>query len=119
MNKNTIIQMIKIGWNLDEIYDLIRESKETEKSFVAMKIYDNERKITDFSKIEKYYCTKHQCFHRKYRNKQNKVKTDSFKKCKEKAIRLTTTEIQMKKFRSNFVNYFNEKHKNTIGSRKQ
>ena len=124
MKTEQILYMINIGWNLQEIKDLYKYSKEIERQFVLSKKYDNKYKIIDFSKVIKYYCSNCNRYHRKYRytkmnGKRIKVETKSFKDCKNTAYTLSDLETFSKKFRKSFNSYSIEKHKKLRGSRKQ
>ena len=124
MKTKQVLYMIKIGWNFQEIRELCQHSKEIERQLVLRKQYDNKYKIVDFSNVIKYYCSKCNCYHRKYRYEQKygkkiRVKTESFKKCKDTAYTLSDSETFSKQFRKSFNSYSIDKHKKMSGSRKQ
>lgn len=124
MNQEKITDMTSIGWNFNEIRDLFKESKRIEQSFVNEKRYENNFKITDFAKVKLYYCSKHHRYHRKYRHtkrngKMIKVKTVCFERCKNYAYKISKSEKFNKNFNRSLKNYSVDKHKKSVGSRKQ
>lgn len=123
-HNKTIIQMVKDGWNFNQIQDLFNESKAKEREFVSEINYFESHRITDFSKINFYYCQKHQCYHQKYRytkinGKSQKVQTNSFKKCKDFALELNKSEIFNQKFKKSWKKYNKNEHSKRNGSRLQ
>ena len=124
MNNKLVIQMVKDGWNIREINDLLVESKRVEKLLADDKRYENKHKIINFKGITKYYCFKHKCYHYKYRNTNRdgkivKVKTNSFNKCKNNAYTLSDSETFRVQIKRSLKGYSVNSHKLTVGSRKQ
>lgn len=71
-------------------------------------------KITDFGTVSKYFCTKHNRFHFKYRYEivyvngypQNKIiRTKSFEQCKEHAVKLSQSELWNWQFKKSWKRY--------------
>lgn len=130
-HNKTIIQMVKDGWNFNQIQDLFNESRAKEREFVREINYFESHRITDFSKINFYYCQKHQCYHQKYRYAKTKVsnksgfsiservKTKTFEKCKEFALELNKSEIFNQKFKKSWKKYNKNEHSKRNGSRLQ
>ncbi len=85
------------------------------------------RKIVDekeFNRINTYWCSKHNSFHKKYRNVRidgrfEKRKTKSFELCKDFACALSTSELFSKRFKNSWKSYNIKDHKQTYGSVKQ
>lgn len=124
MNNKLVIQMVKDGWNIREINDLLVESKRVEKLLADDKRYENKHKIINFKGITKYYCFKHECYHYKYRNTNRdgkivKVKTNSFNKCKNNAYTLSDSETFKVRIKRSLKGYSVNSHKLTVGSKKQ
>ena len=81
-------------------------------------------KITDFKYILKYFCTKHNCFHRRYRTEvicgeKRQIPTDSFILCQEFAVKLTESELYNWKFKKSWKRYTIKKHKESVNSKCQ
>ena len=67
-------------------------------------------KIENFKFVEKYFCSKHNRIHNKYRNHK---KTKSFEQCKDTAFSLTDTELFKMKFKRMWNNYKESKEYNS------
>lgn len=129
-HNKTIIQMVKDGWNFNEIRELFSQSKAFERDLVRERSYFEQHKIDDFSNINSYYCTKHHVFHNKYRyitvkrfsdktKTKTKTFTKTFAKCKEYAIQLNKSEQFNFRFKKNWNKYNINEHKKKVGSRLQ
>lgn len=123
-HNKTIIQMVRDGWNFNEIQNLFRESKAKEREFVREIQYFESHRIIDFSNIKEYYCKKCKVYHRKYgytyqNGKSVKHFTKSFEKCKQHALNLSKSEVFNLKFKKSWNKYNKNEHKKRNGSKLQ
>lgn len=123
-HNKTIIQMVKDGWNFNQIQELFKESKAFEREIVRERNYFESHRIKNFSKVKSYYCMKCQRFHYKYRYVKingfsERKETKSFKKCQKHAISLTQSEQFNFHFTKKWKNYDMKAHKTSVGSKLQ